>query len=84
MRARPLALLFILSLLIGCGSSEDKSPAARPVTADRIVNADSEPGNSLSHGRTYDEQRFSAEEEGRISIDDSVYEETQRVTTQGG
>ena len=25
----------------------------------RIVNADSEPGNWLAHGRTYDEQRFS-------------------------
>ena len=26
---------------------------------ERIINADSEPGNWLSHGRTYDEQRFS-------------------------
>ncbi len=31
----------------------------RPVTAERIVNADAEPGNWLTHGRTYDEQRFS-------------------------
>ena len=32
---------------------------ARPVTGERIRNADAEPGNWLSHGRTYDEQRFS-------------------------
>ena len=32
-------------------------PAA--VNAERIVNADAEPGNWMSHGRTYDEQRFS-------------------------
>ena len=32
---------------------------ARPVTGQRIVAADSEPGNWLSYGRTYDEQRFS-------------------------
>ena len=25
----------------------------------RIINADSEPGNWLAHGRTYDEQRYS-------------------------
>ncbi|MDH4073035.1 MAG: PQQ-dependent dehydrogenase, methanol/ethanol family, partial [Gammaproteobacteria bacterium] len=59
MCARPLALLLTLSLLIGCSASEDESLTARPVTAGRIVNADSEPGNWLSHGRTYDEQRFS-------------------------
>ena len=29
------------------------------VNGDRIVHADREPGNWLSHGRTYDEQRFS-------------------------
>ena len=31
----------------------------RPVTGDRILNADNEPGNWLTHGRTYSEQRFS-------------------------
>jgi quinohemoprotein ethanol dehydrogenase len=31
----------------------------RAVTAERIINADAEPGNWLAHGRTYDEQRFS-------------------------
>jgi PQQ-dependent dehydrogenase (methanol/ethanol family) len=33
------------------------APAA--VNAQRIINADQEPGNWMSHGRTYDEQRFS-------------------------
>ncbi len=32
---------------------------ATGVDLERIINADSEPGNWLSHGRTYDEQRFS-------------------------
>jgi len=33
--------------------------ATLTVDADRIVEADSEPGNWLAHGRTYSEQRFS-------------------------
>jgi PQQ-dependent dehydrogenase (methanol/ethanol family) len=37
----------------------DDRPAYHAITAARIVNADREPGNWLSHGRTYDEQRFS-------------------------
>jgi PQQ-dependent dehydrogenase (methanol/ethanol family) len=38
-----------------------QSPGAsvRPVTAQRLENADAEPGNWMSHGRTYSEQRFS-------------------------
>jgi len=42
-------------------TQEEAAPAAAitPVTADRIINADDEPGNWLSTGRTYDEQRFS-------------------------
>ena len=35
------------------------SSGVRPVTGERIRNADAEPGNWLSNGRTYDEQRFS-------------------------
>ena len=34
-----------------------KTPAA--VDAKRLIAADSEPGNWMSHGRTYSEQRFS-------------------------
>ncbi len=36
-----------------------ESTCASPVTAARIVNADLEPQNWLTHGRTYSEQRFS-------------------------
>lgn len=35
------------------------APAATAVTGERITGADTEPGNWLSHGRTYAEQRFS-------------------------
>ena len=35
------------------------APAAAAVSAARIQDADREPGNWMSHGRTYDEQRFS-------------------------
>ena len=39
----------------------DPTSAVRPgdVDAARIIAADSEPGSWLTHGRTYDEQRFS-------------------------
>lgn len=39
--------------------SEQASPAAAAVDAERLVNADEEPGQWMSHGRTYLEQRFS-------------------------
>ena len=50
----PLLLLVFACLLPG-------SPAAEPRGVDhrRIVAADGEPGNWLSHGRTYAEQRYS-------------------------
>ncbi len=50
----PLLLLVFACLLPG-------SPAAEPGGVDhqRIVAADGEPGNWLSHGRTYAEQRYS-------------------------
>ncbi len=45
------------------GTVPGRADAIRAATADingrRISNADAEPGNWLSHGRTYDEQRFS-------------------------
>jgi len=34
-------------------------PAAADVDTDRIINADREPGNWMSYGRTYSEQRYS-------------------------
>ncbi len=52
---------FALTLsLSGCGTGKGTEPAARrPVNAARLMSADSEPGQWMSHGRTYDEQRFS-------------------------
>jgi quinohemoprotein ethanol dehydrogenase len=50
------AVVWLSTLLTGCGA------APRPradVTTARITAADDEPGNWLSHGRTYSEQRFS-------------------------
>ena len=60
----PLYLTALLS--VGCGDAftnrdlpgAHSSGTAR-VDAERILNADHEPGNWLSHGRTYNEQRFS-------------------------
>jgi glucose dehydrogenase len=65
-----LCLGLLLTGAIGFGQDEAavravepaesrSSPASAPVTARRIVNADKEPGNWLTHGRTYSEQRFS-------------------------
>ncbi len=44
-----IALVLVIG---GCGDDYD-------IDTRRIVNADSEPGSWLAHGRTYDEQRFS-------------------------
>jgi alcohol dehydrogenase (cytochrome c)/quinohemoprotein ethanol dehydrogenase len=58
-------------LLSACGQSEPPAPVSQSektaepsgpdfaVNASRITAADQEPGNWLSHGRSYDEQRFS-------------------------
>jgi len=61
------ALLVIGLLVAACSGDQDASTttsnpadaAVRSVSADRIIHADAEPGNWLSNGRTYDEQRFS-------------------------
>ncbi|MFQ3324701.1 MAG: quinohemoprotein ethanol dehydrogenase [Pseudomonadales bacterium] len=62
-------LLLILSfglVLAGCNPTENSAPQTdvtsdliAPVDAERIINADQTPGEWLSHGRTYSEQRFS-------------------------
>jgi quinohemoprotein ethanol dehydrogenase len=50
------SLVFVV--LIGvCGAAAPAGPAG--VNAARLVAADREPGNWMSHGRTYDEQRYS-------------------------
>jgi len=59
--------LAVLVALVACNRSGDQSGTdaaagkQKPAAVDgaRIAAADSEPGNWMSHGRTYDEQRFS-------------------------
>lgn len=63
-----------LSMMAGCGGSRESAPgagetaASKPeasasgfanVNAERLLAADEEPGQWMSHGRTYSEQRFS-------------------------
>jgi quinohemoprotein ethanol dehydrogenase len=52
----PLALLL---MGLACGSARSAEPGDKPVDGARIANADAEPGNWLTYGRTYSEQRFS-------------------------
>ena len=57
-----LLVLFVLLITIACAqdsANNDESQTRPPVTGQRIINANEEPGNWLSHGRTYNEQRFS-------------------------
>lgn len=51
--------LAALALTPACVSTSEIPPDAGPVDTDRIRQADREPGNWLTHGRTYLEQRFS-------------------------
>jgi quinohemoprotein ethanol dehydrogenase len=57
-RRRITVLAIALAALAGCGENIQSTSPAR-VDGPRIVNADSDPGNWMSHGRTYSEQRFS-------------------------
>src|SRR5689334_1308930 len=73
MYATRVGALSLAAVLVACGSkgsapgtaaSDTKGPqqstkAAAAVNASRMTAADSEPGNWMSYGRTYDEQRFS-------------------------
>jgi quinohemoprotein ethanol dehydrogenase len=52
----PLALLLVGLV---CGSVSFAAPLGKAVDGARITNADAEPGNWLTYGRTYSEQRFS-------------------------
>ena len=55
---RPGAGLAVLAALcLAVGTAQAEGPAA--VDGARIIAADKEPGNWMSYGRTYDEQRFS-------------------------
>ena len=66
----PFAVLLTLSLICaaGCEISDERHAAedtkllpsrAHDATALRIIHADEEPANWLTHGRTYSEERFS-------------------------
>src|SRR6478609_7712305 len=58
--SRAKALAFGLVLLgVPALAAIVQSPPGANVDATRIANADSNPGEWLSHGRTYSEQRFS-------------------------
>jgi quinohemoprotein ethanol dehydrogenase len=60
-RRASLVLATTLAVLLGLapGSSHCAEASDKPVNGARIVNADGEPGNWLSYGRTYSEQRYS-------------------------
>src|SRR5690606_20812640 len=52
-----IGVVLMAGLAAGCQKRSNIGQAA--VDADRLVNAESEPGSWMSHGRTYSEQRFS-------------------------
>ncbi len=57
---RILGLTCVALVVAACGSqSGGAAHRAAAVNTARLTAADSEPGNWMSHGRTYDEQRFS-------------------------
>jgi quinohemoprotein ethanol dehydrogenase len=59
--ARDGAFLMSVALLSGLAGTAARSAetGGKPVDGERIANADAEPGNWLSYGRTYSEQRYS-------------------------
>ena len=51
-----VGVLMVMSALVACtqkAAEEPKSEIPAAVTKERILNADGEPGNWMSHGRTY-------------------------------
>jgi alcohol dehydrogenase (cytochrome c)/quinohemoprotein ethanol dehydrogenase len=54
-----LILSAALLLGLGCEAAGRAETGGKPVNGERIANADAEPGNWLSYGRTYGEQRYS-------------------------
>jgi len=49
----------IWGICIRQANSAEKAPKPANVTESRLIAADREPGNWMTHGRTYNEQRFS-------------------------
>jgi quinohemoprotein ethanol dehydrogenase len=60
-RESALITMSLAMLLLGLprGFAHAAEPNGKPVDGARIVHADAEPGNWLSYGRTYSEQRYS-------------------------
>jgi len=57
---RPMLRLALLSMLsLPTAATFAQSPAITPVDAERIIHADDFSQDWMSHGRSYDEQRFS-------------------------
>ncbi|MFO7325447.1 MAG: PQQ-binding-like beta-propeller repeat protein, partial [Pseudomonadota bacterium] len=54
-RVGAFGIILVAALAAGC----QKRIGQAAVDADRLVNADNEPGAWMTHGRTYSEQRFS-------------------------
>ncbi|HKV63880.1 MAG TPA: PQQ-dependent dehydrogenase, methanol/ethanol family [Candidatus Acidoferrum sp.] len=56
-----LALIQSVLSFAGCHSNPPATATPSPASVDsaRLANADADPGNWMSHGRTYGEQRFS-------------------------
>jgi len=68
MHGSRLGALSLVVVLAACGTKESAAPGSTAtnqqpkvaaVDAARLAAADAEPGNWMSYGRTYDEQRFS-------------------------
>jgi PQQ-dependent dehydrogenase (methanol/ethanol family) len=53
------SLVLLTIALCACAAKDNTAKNPTPVDAARLSAADSEPGQWMSHGRTYDEQRFS-------------------------
>jgi quinohemoprotein ethanol dehydrogenase len=61
LRSRVLLQAVVLVVVSGIGCKNRSQPeSASVVTGERLVNADKEPQNWLTYGRTYNEQRFSS------------------------
>ena len=54
-------ITFLVLVVTACTQRENAGKSTKPadVNESRIIHADQEPGNWLSYGRTYNEQRFS-------------------------
>jgi quinohemoprotein ethanol dehydrogenase len=56
---RAVFIALALAAVAACSKAPDGGAPSGGITAERIINANAEPGNWLTYGRTYDEQRYS-------------------------